>query len=71
MKNLKVFANLLYALFTAFWPLLLKLNTIICSLTDYKPVVRSIIKKKQRAAIEFIITLKTKHFFHRETKQLA
>ena len=38
IEQIKVFANLLYALFTAYCPLFLKLKTIIRSLVEYKSV---------------------------------
>ena len=34
MEQLKMFANLLYALFTSYLPLFLKLKTMICSLIE-------------------------------------
>ena len=71
MEQLKVFANLLYALFNASYPLILELNTIIRSLVEYKPVARALIKRYQRASITWIITLQTKRFFRRESNQLA
>ena len=71
MEQLKVFANLLYALFTAYPPLLLELNTIICSLMEYKPASRVLVKSQQRAAIAWIIPLQKKHFFRGESNQLA
>ena len=57
MEQLKVFANLLYALFTASCPLFLELKTIIRSLMDYKPAAQALTKGQQRAAIAWIITL--------------
>ena len=71
MEQLKVFANLLYALFTASCPLFLKLKTIIHSPMEYKPAVRVLIKRHQRAAIAWIVTLQKKHFFCGESNQLA
>ena len=38
---------------------------------EYKPVARVLIKNQQRAAIAWIITLQTKHFFRIESNQLA
>ena len=64
MEQIKVFANLLYALLTSSFPLFLKLKTIILSLMEYKPLARAPIKKQQTAAITWIITLKMKHLFH-------
>ena len=57
MEQLKVFTNLIYTLFTSFPPLFLKLNTIIRLLMEYKPAARALIKRQQRAAIAWIITL--------------
>ena len=71
MDQLKVFANLLYAIFTAYFPLFLKLKTIIRSPMDYKPAARALIKSQQRAVIAWIITLQTKYFFRGESNQLA
>ena len=71
MEQFKVFANLLYALFTASFPLFLELKTIICSLMEYKPAAQALIKRQQRSTITWIITLQTKHFFHGESNQLA
>ena len=71
MEQLKVFANLLYALFTAYPPLLLELNTIICSLMEYKPASRVLVKSQQRAAIAWIIPLQKKYFFCGDYNQLA
>ena len=51
MKQIKVFTNLLYALFTASCSIFLKLKTIICSLMEHKPEARALIKNQQRAAI--------------------
>ena len=65
MKQLKVFENLLYTLFTVSCPLFLKLKTIICSLMEYKPAAQELIKQQQREAITWIITLQTKHLFRR------
>ena len=62
---------LLYALFTTSFPLFLELKMIILSLMEYKPAARVLIKSQQRAAIAWIITLKTKHFFRRGSNQLA
>ena len=45
IDQLKVFVNLLYALFTASFPLFLKLKTIIRSLMEYKPAARALIKR--------------------------
>ena len=44
---------------------------IIRSLMEYKPVARVLIKNQQRAAIAWIITLKTHHVFRRGSNQLA
>ena len=71
MEQLKVFANLLYALLTAYLPLFLEPKTIIRSLMEYKIAVQALIKKQQRAAIAWIITLQKNHFFHGESNQLA
>ena len=71
MDQLKVFANLLYAIFTASFPLFLKLKTIIRSPMDCKPAARALIKRQQRAVIAWIITLQMKHFFRGESNQLA
>ena len=71
MEKLKVFANLLYALFTASCPLFLELKTIIRSLMEYKPAARELTKRKKRAAITWTITLQTKYFFRGESNQLA
>ena len=71
MEQLKVLANLLYAIFTEYFPLFLELNTIICSLMEYKPAPRALVKRQQRAAIAWIISLKKKHFFRGESNQLA
>ena len=71
MDQLKVFENLCYALFTESCPLFLKLKTIIRSLLEYKPTAQALIKNQQRAAIAWIITLQTKHYFRGESNQLA
>ena len=71
MEQLKVFANLLYAIFTASFPLLLELKAIIRSLTEYKPTARALIKRHQMADIAWIIILQTKHFFCRESNKLV
>ena len=71
MGQLKVIANLLYVLFAAFPPLFLELNTIIRLLMEYKPAARALIKRQQRAAIAWIITLQTRHLFRGESNQLA
>ena len=71
MEQIKVFANLLYALFTASCPLFLELKTIIRSLMEYKPAARAPIKKQQTAAITWIITLQMKHLFRGESNQLV
>ena len=63
MEQLKVFANLLYALFTASFPLFLELKTIIHSLMEYNPAAQATIKRQQRAAITCIITIQKKHLF--------
>ena len=65
MEQLKLFASLLYALFTASCPLFLELKTIIRSLVEYKPAAQALIKRQQREAIAWIITLQTKYLFHR------
>ena len=57
MEQLKVFAKLNYALFISSCPLFLELKTIICSRMEYKPAVRSMIKRQKRSAIAWIITL--------------
>ena len=71
MDQLKVFANLLYALFTASCPPFLELKMIIRSLMEYKPAARALIKMKQRTPITWIITLQTKHLFRGESNKLA
>ena len=71
MEQIKVFANLLYALFTASFPLFLELKKTIYSLMEYKPAARALTKRQQRAAIAWIINLQTKHLFRRESNQLA
>ena len=71
MEQLKVFTNLIYTLFTSFPPLFLKLKTSIRSLMEYKPSARALIKKQQRVAMVWIITLQTKHFFRGESNKLA
>ena len=71
MDQLKVFENLLYALFTAPCPPLLELKMIIRSLMEYKPAARALIISHKRAAITWIITPQTKHFFRGESNQLA
>ena len=71
MEKLKVFANLLYAIFTASFPLLLELKAIIRSLMEYKPTARALIKRHQMADIAWIIILQTKHFFCREYNKLV
>ena len=71
VEQLKVFAKLLYALSSASFPLFLELNTIIRSLMEYKPAERALIKRQQRAAIAWIITLQTRNFFRGESNQLA
>ena len=38
---------------------------------EYKSAARALIKKQQRAVIACIITLQTKHFFRKESNQLA
>ena len=55
-EQLKVFTNLLYAPFTASCPLFLNINKIICSLMYYEPKAGALIKRQQRAAIEWIIS---------------
>ena len=45
MDQLKVFANLLYALFTEYSPLFLELKTIIRSIMKYKPAARALMKR--------------------------
>ena len=64
VEQLKLFANLLYAIFTASFSLFLELKTIICSLMEYKPATRALIKWQQREAIARTINLQTNHFFH-------
>ena len=71
MEQLKVFANLLYALFTTSRPLFFELKKIIRSLMECNPAVQALIKSQQRAAIAWIITLQTKHLFCREFNKLA
>ena len=51
MEHLKVFANLLYALFTSSFSLFLELKKIIRVLMEYKPAARALIKSQRRAAI--------------------
>ena len=50
MEKIKIFANLLYALFTASCLLFPELKTIVYSLIEYNPVARLLIKSQQRAA---------------------
>ena len=71
MEQPKAFANLIYAIFTESFTLFLKLNTIICSLVEYKPVARALIKRQQRSSIACIITLQMKHLFCEESNKLA
>ena len=71
LKQVKVFANILSALFTNACPLFIHIKEIIKALMEYKPMVRDLISKKQRASIAWIITLQTKHFFRREQDALA
>ena len=57
MDQIKVFTNLIYALFTASCPLFLKLKRTFRSLMDYNPAALALIKRQKMAAISWIITL--------------
>ena len=71
LEQVKVFANVLYALFSTTCPLFIQLKEIIRALMEYKPSARLLISSKQRASMAWIITLQTKHFFRGETDLLA
>ena len=71
MEQLKVFSNLIYALFTASCLIFLELKAIIRSLMEYNTAAQTVIKRKQRSAIAWIITLQTKHFFCGESNLLT
>ena len=57
MDTLQVFANALYAIFTAGCPLFLQKIEIICTLKKYNQQARSQMVKKTQASIMWIITL--------------
>lgn len=71
LEQVKIFANVLYALFSTTCPLFIQLKEIVKSLMEYKPSARLLISKKQRASMAWIMTLQTKHFFRGETDLLA
>ena len=71
LEQVKIFANLLYALFSTTCPLFLQMKEIVKSLMEYKPSTRELISNKQRASIAWILTLQTKHFFRGEKDLLA
>ena len=71
MEQLKVFSNLLYALFTEPLYFFLELRAIIRSLMEYTPAETALTKNQQRYAIAWIITLQNKHFFCGEKNFLA
>ena len=71
LEQVKVFANILSALFTNACPLFIHIKEIIKTLMEYKPTAHDLISKKQRASIAWIVTLQTKHFFRGEQDALA
>ena len=71
LEQVKIFANVLYALFSTTCPLFLQLKEIIKSLMEYKPSAQGLISSKQRASIAWIVTLLTKHFFRGEADLLV
>jgi len=71
MMNLRVFANLLYALFTGTCPLFKQLKELIKALANYNPKALKQMTKKTRGSILWIITLQTRHFFRGEISILA
>ena len=64
--NLRVFANLLYALFTSTCPLFKQLKDLIKALATYNPKALKQMTKKTRGSILWIITLQTRRFFRGE-----
>ena len=71
IQNLKVFGNLLYALFTCKLPLFKQLKELIKALDTYNPKALKQMTKKTCGSILWIITLQTHHFFRRENSILA
>ena len=71
LEQVKVFANVLSALFTKACPLFIHIKEIIKPLMEYKPMAHDLISKKQGASIAWILTLQTKHFFRGEQDTLA
>ena len=71
MDALCVFANALYALFTAGCPLFLQMKDIVRSLKKYTQRARAQMSKKTRASIMWIVTLQTRHFLRGEVTLLA
>ena len=71
LEQVKVFANVLSALFTNACPLFIHIKEIIKAIMEYKQTARDLISKKQRASIAWIMTLQTKHFFRGEQDTLA
>ena len=71
IEQVKIFANVLAALFTNACPLFIHIKEIVKALMEYKPAARDLIGQKQRASIAWIITLQTKHFFRGEKDTLA
>ena len=69
--NLRVFANLLYALFTSTCPLFKQLKDLIKALATYNPKALKQMTKKTRGSILWIITLQTRHFFRGEISIMA
>jgi len=59
IQNLKVFGNLLYALFTSTSPLFKQLKELIIALDKYNP------KALKQISILWIITQQTRHFLFR------
>jgi len=71
IQNLKVFNNLLYALFTCTSPLFKQLKELTKALDTYNPKTLQHMTKKTRGSILWIITLQTRHFFRGEISILA
>ena len=71
IEQVKVFTNVLSALFTNACPLFIHIKEIVKALMEYKLSAWGLIGQKQRASMAWIITLQTKHFFCREMDTLA